>query len=67
MQSPYKSNNPKKRQMTSKDLKRPQMISKEPAIDSVKSKRKSKFEGGNPNDPNPSNGRDLIEQTFSSI
>ena len=67
MHSPYKSNKPKKkRQMTSNDLKRPQMISKEPAIDSVKYKRKSKLEGGNPNDPHPSNGRDLIEQTSSS-
>ena len=50
MQNPYKSNNPKKRHMTSNDLKKPQKTSKEPVIVSVRSNKKSKINGGDPSD-----------------
>ena len=42
------------------------MTSKEPVIDSVKSNRKSNLQGGNPNDDNPTQGRNPIQQAFSS-
>ena len=51
IQTSYKSNNPEKRQMTSK----------EPVFDSVTSNEKSKFKGGD-----PFYGSVLIEHTFSS-
>ena len=66
MQSAYKSNYLKKRQMTSNNLKRPKMTAKEPVIDSVKSNRKSKIKGGKSIDDNTSIGRNRIEQAFSS-
>ena len=51
--------------MTSTDLKRPQMTSKEPLIDSFKSNRKSKLKGGYPKDDNSTQFGDLFEQAFS--
>ena len=60
LQSPHKSINPKKRQMTSNDLKTPQITAKESVIDSVESSLKNQLKCCNPNDPNLSNGRDLI-------
>ena len=69
MQSPYESNNPEKRQTTSNDLKRPQMTSEDTnEIDisvSKKVKTKIKLKGGDPNEDSI-NGRDPIEQAFSS-
>ena len=61
IQNPYKSNNPTKRLMTSNDLKRPQTTSKEPVMDSVKSKRKISFKSGNSNDDNPNQAGILVE------
>ena len=66
MQSPYKSNNPKRRQMTSTDLKRPQMTSKRPLIDYVNSNKKSKLKAGDQKDDNSTQHRDNFEQAFSS-
>ena len=66
MKNPYKLNKPKKRQMTSYDLKRPQMTSKEPVIDHVKSNGKNYMKGVNPNDDNPAQGSIFIDQAFSS-
>ena len=65
MQNPYKSINPKICQISSNNLKKTQMTSEEPVIGPVQSKTKSKLKGGNPND-NSTQGRDLIEQAFSS-
>ena len=68
MQSPYKSSNPKRTPKTLNDLKRRQTTSKD--IDEndkpVSKKVKTRSLGcGDPNDVNPSNGRDLFEQAFS--
>ena len=69
MRSPYKSNGPKRSKKTSYDLKRPQMTSKysneivETASEEVRTK--NNLGGGDPSD-NPSSGRDLIDQAFSS-
>ena len=68
IQSPYKSNNPKGTPKTLNDLKRPQMNSKDAnQIDkpvSSKTETKNSLRGGDPNDVNPSKGRDLFEQVF---
>ena len=68
LQSPYKSNNPNITSKTSNDLKRSQMVSKDEIGKPVSKKLKSKnvLKVGYPNDDNPINGRDLIEQIFSS-
>ena len=42
------------------------MTSKATVIDSVYSNRKSKLGGGNPNVDDSTQGRDLIEEAFSS-
>ena len=69
MQTPYKLNNPKKRQISSNEFKKPQMTSKDtnenvkPVFKKVKTK--SILRGGDPNEDSI-NGRDLIEQAFSS-
>ena len=69
MQSPYKSNNPKKRQMTSEDLKMTSNDFKRNSIENDKSvfkkvKTKKDLRGGDPNH-NPTQGCVLIEQVFS--
>ena len=66
MHSPKKSITFKKRQMTSNDLERPQMNSKEPGFESLKCNRKINLKGGNPHVDNCTEGIDLIEQVFSS-
>ena len=69
MQSPYKSYNPKKPQMILKDLKRPHMTSKDSdEVDkriSKKVKTKKNSRGDDLSD-NHNDGRDFIEQAFSS-
>ena len=56
-----------KSQLTSNDLKRPQMTSDENEKSlSKKVRSENNLGAGDPND-NSTNGRDLIEQAFSSI
>ena len=70
MQTPYKSNIPKGTPKTSIDIRRHQMTSKYAKENdeqvSQKVKLKNSLTGGDPNDVNPSNGRDLIDETCSS-
>ena len=70
MQSPYQSNNPKKRQLTSNDLKKLQMTSKDVSEKdkpvSKKVKTKNILKRVDQKDDKPTQGRDLLEQAFSS-
>ena len=71
MQSPYKSNTPKKRQMISNDVKKPQKTSKDtnekdkPVFIILNTEKNLK--GGNPNDDKPTQGKHHIEQAFFPI
>ena len=56
----------KRPQTTSNDLRGPKMSSEETNENDDKVKTRNKLGGGDPNDDNPINGRDLIEQSFSS-
>ena len=68
MQSPYKSNNPKRTQKTSNHLKRPQLKSidsnENDKLVSTKVKTKSSSRGGDPNDVNPSHRRFFLNKLF---
>ena len=59
MQSPYKSNNPKRHSKTSNDHKKPQMTSKESITN-----RRTNLRAGDPSDK-PSFGCNHFEQGFS--
>ena len=54
----------KRPQTTSNDLRGPQTSSEELNENDDKVKTRNKLGGGDPNDDNPINGRDLIEQIF---